>query len=268
METRAGGSGIFISPFLGLTARHVSVDLLRLEGRDDRPRTRSFLTQHAAGVFQIFDPFDEQSDNALWHVDRSWNSRDTDLTLLQVSAEDDTADRIQYDWPTRFVELQLLPPSRGSQITAVGFPQLAARSAENSRVVLDVPFTVKEGMVTKIYQIRADLGMLNFPCFEVDIHFDHGFSGGPVFFEGRLCGLVSHSSSFDARSTCTTLWPIALAKMDNEFGAQWTIGDMLNNGSLAAVDWADVRDRISLREDEHGRHAFLENAGESDTRGD
>src|ERR1051325_440082 len=269
LETRAGGSGVFISPFLGLTARQVSLDLLRLEGRESRPRVKTFLTQHAVGLFQVLDPFNKQSERALWHVDRSWNSRDTDLTLLQASAEDETTDRIQQrQWPTRFFDLQLLPPPRGARIVAMGFPQLGAAAAGGAQITVDAPFTVKEGEVTKIYQIRADLGMLNFPCFEVDIHFDHGFSGGPVFYEGRLCGLVSHSSSFDARSTCATLWPLALARMDNEFGAEWTIADMLNNGSLCSVDWLQVKDRISLREDEHGRHAFLENAGESDIRGD
>ena len=268
IETRAGGSGIFLSPFTGLTARHVSLDLLRLEGRDSRPRTKSFLTQHSVGLFQVLDPFDEKSERALWHVDRSWNSRDTDLTLLQVSAEDATSDRLQYSWPTRFFDLHLLPPPRVSRIVAIGFPQLGATPSGDTQIALDAPFTVKEGQVTKIYQIRADLGMLNFPCFEVDIHFDHGFSGGPVFFNDQLCGLVSHSSSFDARSTCASLWPLALARMDNEFGTEWTVADMLNNGTLFAVDWREVKGRISLQEDEHGRHAFLQDAGESDVRGD
>jgi hypothetical protein len=112
MQSRGGGSGIFIAPFLALCARHVNLDLFRLEGRDERPRRGSFLTQHSVALFQVLDPFDQASDKALWHVDHSWNSRYSDMTMLQVSAEDDMSDKMQYQWPMRFFDLQLLPPER------------------------------------------------------------------------------------------------------------------------------------------------------------
>lgn len=168
MLSRGGGSGIFIAPFLALCARHVSVDLYRLEGRDERPRRGSFITQHSVALFQVLDPFDQKSAKALWHVDHSWNSRPSDMTMLQVSAEDGMSDRMQYQWPTRFFDVQMLPPKRGSRVTAIGFPQLAASPAGGPQVSVDAPFTVGEGTVTKIYHIRGDRGMLNFPCYEVD----------------------------------------------------------------------------------------------------
>lgn len=259
MQSRAGGSGIFIAPFLGLCARHVSLDLFRLEGRDERPRRGSFLTQHSVALFQVLDPFDQKSEKALWHVDRSWNSRYSDMTMLQVSAEDDMSDKMQYQWPTRFFDLQLLPPERGAKVTAIGYPHLSANPASGVQLSVDAPFTVGEGTVTKIYQIRGDRGMLNFPSYEVDIQFGHGYSGGPVFHDGELCGLVA------AESVVTSLWPLALMTMDSELG-QWSVADMLNRGTLRASDWSLVKDRISIQEDESGRYAFLSNAGQSDTR--
>ena len=259
MLSRGGGSGIFIAPFLALCARHVSLDLFRLEGRDERPRRGSFLTQHSVALLQVIDPFDQNSAKALWHVDRSWNSRYSDMTMLQVSAEDEISDKIQYEWPTRFFELQLLPPERGATVTAIGYPQLTANPATGPQLSVDAPFTVGKGTVTKIYQIRGDRGMLNFPCYEVDAQFDHGYSGGPVFHEGRLCGLVA------AESIVTTLWPAALMTMDSELG-QWSVADMLNRGTLSASDWNVVKDRIAIEEDESGRYAFLHDAGESDSR--
>lgn len=264
MKATAGGSGIFIGPFQGLTARHVSEYFVRLDGRERLPKYR-FRTQHSIGLFQVLEPFDSKSNRALWHVDQSWNSAYSDLTLLEISAEDQVSDRIQYHWPAGFFELQLLPPSRGSRIVVVGFPKLEAEATGGSQITIGAPFTVKEGTVTKIYQIRADLGQLNFPCFEIDIHVAGGFSGGAAFFEDRLCGIVSQSPSYEARSTIASLWPLALMKGSGELG-EWSIAAQLDNGSLRASDWADVKSRISIEEDEHGRHAFLRDAGPSDSR--
>jgi len=183
-----------------------------------------------------------------------WTSHGTPRTLislLQISAEDDTSDRVQYEWPSGFFELQLLPPPRGARVVIIGFPGLETKAAGASKIDIGAPFMVKEGTVTKIYQIRGDLGQLNFPCFELDIHVAGGFSGAPAFFEGRLCGVVSHSPSYEARSTIATLWPLALMKGRDRLG-EWSIAAQLRNGSLQAHDWADVKSRISIEEDEHG----------------
>jgi hypothetical protein len=173
--------------------------------------------------------------------------------------------RIQYEWPSGFFELQLLSPERGGRVVVIGFPELETTAGSGSEINIGAPFTVKEGTVTKIYQIRADLGQLNFPCFELDIHVAGGFSGGPAFFEGRLCGIVSHSPSYEARSTIASLWPLALMKGKDKLG-EWSIAAQLDNGSLRAHDWADIQPRISIEEDEHGKYAFLRDAGPSDTR--
>jgi len=175
------------------------------------------------------------------------------------------SDRVQYDWPDSFFELQLLPPDRGTRVVVMGFPELSTKAEGTNQINIGAPFTVKEGTVTKIYQIRGDLGQLNFPCFEIDIHVAGGYSGGPAFVEDRLVGIVSQSPSYEARSTIASLWPLALMRGKSELG-EWSVADLLNNGTLKSDDWRNVKHRISIEEDEFGKHAFLKDAGPSDTR--
>jgi hypothetical protein len=156
MQSRGGGSGIFIAPFLALCARHVSLDLFRLEGRDERPRRGTILTQHSVALFQVLDPFDQESKKSLWHVDRSWNSRYSDMTMLQTSAEDDESDKMQYQWPTQFFDLQLLPPERGSKVTAIGYPQMSADTATGLQLEVDARAKLnKRAIIALGYLSRA-----------------------------------------------------------------------------------------------------------------
>lgn len=249
-EVREGGSGIFIAPFLAITARHVSKDLYRLGGREE-PR-RPHLSSHAAHLFQCLDPFNpEAGATALWHVDRSWASPHTDITLLQVSAENEEAKRLQAEMPSRFFEWRLTAPPIGSTVWAIGFPQLCIRP-DGKDLVVGAPFTLQELQVTKIYSLGRDRGMLSFPCFEVDGSVQHGFSGGPVFYEGKLCGIVASGSAFDNRSHMTLLWPLTLMDYGNEFGGTSRFGDLLDRRGVVASDWREIRNRISKGENELG----------------
>lgn len=128
---------------------------------------------------------------------------------MQVSSECEVSDRMQYQMPTLFFEWQLQPPPVEATVYAIGYPRLAVKPSDG-RLIIDAPFTFQELTVTAIHLMRRDEGMLNFPCFEVSHSLAHGFSGGPVFFEGRLCGIVSSGSSFDTRGFVASLWPLTL----------------------------------------------------------
>src|SRR5437868_3686738 len=80
---RVGGSGIFVAPFLAVTARHVSRDLLRLDWRGDNPGNRGLAP--ATGFFQFPNPLDENV-HAIWMVQGRWDTRLTDLSIMQVCA--------------------------------------------------------------------------------------------------------------------------------------------------------------------------------------
>lgn len=250
-QVREGGSGILIAPFLAVTAHHVSKDLYKLAGREE-PR-RLHQTLHAAHLFQCLDPFNpEASVTSLWHVDRSWASRHTDISLLQVSAENEVAERLQGEMPSKFFEWRLSPPPVGSRVWAIGFPQLCISPDGGAAVVGGAPFTLQELHVTRIYPLRRDRGMLNFPCFEVDDSVSPGFSGGPVFYKDQLCGIVTSGSDFDNRSHIALLWPLTLMDYSNELGEGSRFGELLDRGVITSSDWWEIRSRISKGEDESG----------------
>jgi hypothetical protein len=254
---REGGSGIFVAPFLAITAGHITDDFYRFGGRDNIPNYLH-LTEHAGHLFQVLDPLEPDASLVpLWHADRSWRSPVTDIALLQFSAENEAAEGLQTQ-PYDFFEWRLLPPPVGSPVSAVGFPLLCTKPV-TKQVEVGAPFTLRELTVTKTYPLRREKGMLNFPCFEVLGSLNNGFSGGPVFYNGMLCGIVCSSSGFDERSYITSLWPLALLDYSNEFGQCTRFGDLLDRGIIVAEDWPDVRGRISKREDEFGKpFAFIE----------
>src|SRR5947208_762397 len=84
---REGGSGIFIHPYLGLTARHVAKHLFALDTRCDWPPRERFLTQYGSRLFQHLDPLGlaDRGKRALWHVTHTWDSALTDVSAIQVA---------------------------------------------------------------------------------------------------------------------------------------------------------------------------------------
>ncbi|HEX5760001.1 MAG TPA: serine protease [Thermoanaerobaculia bacterium] len=253
-QTREGGSGIRVAPFLALTARHVTDDLYRLAGYG--PPRHLHQSQHAAHLFQALDPLrPAMSAHALWRVNRSWTSPHTDISLLQVSAEDEGARTLQSKLET-FFEWSLCAPPIGATVWAIGYPRQSVTPAGKS-VDIGTWFTSQELHVTKVYSDRRDRGMLNFPCFEVEGQVDPGFSGGPVFYQGKLCGIVSSGSSFDERSHIALLWPLALMDYSNEFKRMTRFGDLLDRRTIVSDCWKELKTRIYKGEDELGNSAVF-----------
>lgn len=97
---------------------------------------------------------------------------------------------------------------------------------------------------------------MNFPCFAVDMaqRIDHGFSGGPVFFDGALCGIISAANDFDTVAYVASLWP--LLRSDK-------ILDLLRMWKVTARGWEGLQRRIYVHDDERG--SFLDIASEDKT---
>lgn len=258
-EVWEGGSGIFVAPFLAITARHVTDDLYRLTDHRESPR-QPHQSQHAAHLFQVLDPFNpDVSTTSLWHVDRSWRSPHTDITLLKASAESDAAK--QSEMESKFFEWCLSPPPIGSTVSAIGFP-LQSVKPDGKHVNVNTPFQVRVLHVAKVHPCQRDKGMMNFPCFEVDDAVGPGFSGGPVFYEDKLCGIVSSGSSFDRRSYIASLWPLTLMDYSNELGEQTRFGDLFDRDVIVANDWPEIRKRISKGKDDLGNpYVFIKASG-------
>ena len=98
---RCGGSGIFISPFRAVTARHVTCDFFnidpssadqlnkRVRKAEENATTDYFELSHSSVLFQaqmgrVVRPLQ-------WHVSRVWLSPITDVSLMEVFADGDEA---------------------------------------------------------------------------------------------------------------------------------------------------------------------------------
>lgn len=118
---------------------------------------------------------------------------------------------------------------------------------------MQAPVEFRYLRVTQVYTLAREKGMFNFPCFEVDESVGHGFSGGPVFYENRLCGVVSGASSFVEQSWIASLWPLALMEYSDEFDRLTAFGELLDRGAVVAADWLEIRHRISKGVDSFGQ---------------
>lgn len=212
----------------------------------------------APGLTSLLDPTRPDTERGLWHADQSRNFLHTDLCLMQVSAEDGAALAMQYEKAQRFCEIKLLPPPVGAVVQAVGYPRHSVRT-DGTHLYLDVPATVSQGTVKAIHTPYRDRGMLNFPCFEVEMWADHGFSGGPVFYEGKLCGLVSAGSSFDSSVYVAALWPLLRANVDFGLGKSLLIRELFERGVLTSSEWPELRERVvTVVSDERGEFIDLQ----------
>src|SRR5262245_32419178 len=71
---RVGGSGLFIAPFLAVSARHVTRDLLKLDWRGEYPLKEGYFeTDYTTDLFQVVD-LSPEPRHAMWEVNRTWDS--------------------------------------------------------------------------------------------------------------------------------------------------------------------------------------------------
>ncbi len=246
LEFCEGGSGILTHPYSGLTAKHVGRQVLGLDGREKIPKY-AFRTQHSATLFQHLNPLEDEPKGSLLHVTRAWDSPVTDITLLQVSHGEATRHN-----PTGYFKWRLLPPPVGEKVYLLGFPRFNVSNVDDEfEVRSDLHFI--PARVTAIYRLRRPDAAPAYPCFEIDKAVDAGFSGGGVFYDDALCGLVSVSSTFEEKTWCASLWPMALLGYDSELpGVTTQFSDLFESKVIETVDWQTVRGNVERRENDFG----------------
>jgi hypothetical protein len=264
---RYGGSGLFVAPFLGVTAAHVVRDHFHVEPHfkvEDLAVMKTkkyFVPDHSVGLFQVAEPEPGQppSAAATWLVRRTWESPVTDAALLFVLADDGPATQRQMTLAVRHFEWALLPPPVGAEVVMLGYPQTGI--AANSEVMnIQVKYVMQSGRVSAVYERRRDAGMFWFPCFAIDQPVDAGFSGGPVFWDDRFCGIVSGESF--GNTYAATLWPLCLLEcaypdLTGQLGQTHQLGTLFDEGVLRARDWKSVKPRLGYHTDEHGKKIAL-----------
>jgi hypothetical protein len=253
---RVGGSGIFVAPFLALTARHVTRDFIKLDWRGElrdpvwSRQNYYFYPEYTANLFQFFGG----QAHALWAIDQTWDTPLTDISLLQFSAEAGLAQTVQFE-TLPFFEWEVLPPSIGSEIIALGFSEMKV-DINNGAMNVESKVHIKKAKVTQVFPNRRDAGLITFPAFEIDVTLDHGCSGGPVFHNDRLCGIISGDSHGTERSAIASLWPLTQMKygysdVREELRAEQQFGDLLDSGVIKSADWPSTKERITKEVDEN-----------------
>jgi hypothetical protein len=184
--------------------------------------------------------------SAQWIVDCTWEPVWTDICLLQVAPDAGGFPGKRMQLPTSFFSWSLLPPSVGTRVSMRGYPSTEVGFVDGGRLCVDFNFVLQDATVIQVYELQRDRGMLNFPCFEVDEPVDGGFSGGPVFCDGTLCGLVC--STTVTGMSVASLWPLCLLEYDYPgIRGKTSIGELFDSCVLQSSEWKMVYSRISMR---------------------
>jgi Trypsin-like peptidase domain len=253
-EPRAIGSGVFIAPYLGLTARHVvegAWNEFEPEWRRNEWPKHEEVTTHSLLLTQKLHF--GRPDEATWVVNEIMRVSWTDLTLLKISPQNDLARA--YGWGNGFLDLQLLPPPIGARVWIFGYPECRAENdAERLNVISgDFQIEIHSATVTHVEDARRD-ALKDFPGFEFAPGLRAGGSGGPVVCGGRLCGIGVVGWHGDAVQPgyAAALWPLIFAKVNLRVGAAPTFLDLMKEGTLVrpAIDLNEVECRASLEVEE------------------
>lgn len=241
----SGGSGIFVAPFLVLTASHVLREFFRHTGQP-LPKSGAFQTRHGARLFQV----DGNREPTLWTASRTWESSWHDMAMLMVYQDGSTRPR---DLPTPdwYFPWSVMPPPEGETVRLLGFPGTKPRYVGED-LSIDFKVVPLEAKVTQVFDMRRTRGMYDYPCFEIDVPVEGGFSGGGVFWRGNLCGVVSGGPSWGETTMVSSLWPLSLMSIGESVNKHEPLALYLNNGTIRSGDWMQVRKCISSCARENG----------------
>ncbi|MGK2856872.1 MAG: S1 family peptidase [Thermoanaerobaculia bacterium] len=272
------GSGVFIAPYLGLTAKHVIAEVKLLHERSVESGTRMDVDLKLHQTLTL-DPkkfVDEEQPS--WHVTEVIECPYSDLALLQVVPANLAAERLTATaWSNAFFRLRLLPPPVDGRIRALGFSAVERSFNENSNM-LEATSTISlsEGRVCEVFpnwiteprppapdilggrQPVAER-LTDFPCFQTTAPIDGGMSGGPVFSGNDLVGIVSTGLDIGggeagddlAQSRAATLWPLLFTKNISTGLDRVSFGALLRSAFLNCVDWREAEETCRL-EEHHG----------------
>jgi hypothetical protein len=257
---RVGGSGLLVAPSLALTARHVGQELHRTDANlcDYLMRRKgTFDLPYEVRLFQV--PGSNGSPRA-WEVSESLETPVTDIDVMRVCANDggacgtDQAERLPY------FEWSLSPPPVGSVVQMFGFPRSEIEVQPDGKLTFNVSYFLQESTVTEVFEGQRDRGMYRFPGFRMDRSVDHGFSGGPVIWNDRLCGIVSGGvMGQEGQGTyAASLWPLGLNGRTQPGRGTLPTGSALvqllaDEQIVRSEEWSNIQGRISVSEDAGGQ---------------
>jgi hypothetical protein len=248
-QVKEAGTGVFVAPGVGLTARHVAQSFRRLDSRSDswdrrkspldsQYRTFSVTSEYAALVYQVtgnahLPPEEKQ---IRWKVNVNWPSHDTDINVMRLEPNSTAAEGVQRE--QRYFDWYLKPPPKGAIVRVYGFPK-ADVVVEGVDHLVDVNLELAVTKVVDHFYPIHDHGMANFPVFQLHRELDDGFSGGPVLWHDKLVGL------FSGPAFVTPLWPTALLTYPDPFlDCERSFADHFESGLIHTLDWREVKGKV------------------------
>lgn len=200
LHGHVAGTAVLIAPGLAMTARHVIDDLLGHFGRGVEKKSEIQLDMY---IYQA-------NVGAVWYVAHINAWVGTDIAILSLRPRNDIARSTAVNRLPMTVD----PPSEGSEVTALGYPDTKIVLPRNdfsvTELKLSITPTVSSGKVLDVHLSLRDSVSLRFPCFSVDAAFLGGMSGGAVFNQQReLCGLVCAGGEGELGnySNAVSIWP-------------------------------------------------------------
>lgn len=268
------GSGVFISPGLGLTAKHVMTDIMKLH--HGRPKNLE-LIPISVQLQQV--PTLDCEEFRVTQMP-SWRLREfiecpySDLALLDVEPLNTAAEELAASrYRDSLFSMRLLPPHADERAMAFGFPGIDWDFDEEAkRMDVKSGITMAEGRVTEVFDewrvepqppppsillppTSSDHALTDFPCFEMTTPVEEGMSGGPIFYGDFLLGIVSAGFELEpgdsedgARSRAATLWPLMFIRNFPHGIERVPFISLFESGEVHASDWPDAQKLTYLDE--------------------
>ena len=244
---KEAGSGIFVAPRLGLSARHVAASFEKFDPQFDALKRRKtpldpqyemkpVVCDFASMIYQPWqgNPSPEGEDQILWKPITGFGSFDTDI--MSVVAEPRTRAARAIESEQKFFDWQLLPPPLGAAVRVFGLPgQQIQVEAENHEVAAEVWFWAAR--VERHRRFFAH-GFGDLPVYELHREMPGGFSGAPVFYKERLAGI------FIGPNLVACLWPLALHRYQDAEKREYSFASHFDSGLIRVTDWDEVKGRV------------------------
>jgi hypothetical protein len=250
-EWFAQGTAVIVGPSLALTTKHVVYDFYKFYENKDVPTpnvddVKNIDTSFEMKAIQI----GKDRSGLLWSIDKIWTSSITDAAFLRLQPMSEQSQR--HEW--RLPLMSLLPPAAGSEVHCFGYPHskatLTGINGNNVHVRLEENPTTSIGRVVEVFNERRDSVQFPFACFQTDARFDGGMSGGPVFSDGKLCGLMCsnippYNDSDPHASFVASLWPAMATQLDWDrdgypTGERYPVLELARMGVIKALAWEQV----------------------------
>ncbi len=246
-EIKEAGSGIFVAPRLGLSARHLAKSFEKFDPQfdalnrrktplDPQYQMKPVVCDFGSMIYQASsaNPFPEAEDQILWKPLTAFGSFDTDI--VSVLAEPRTKNAREMEAEQRFFEWHLLPPPIGSLVSVYGLPEQRIEvQGENHSVGADLWWW--NARVERHHRFYTH-GFGDFPVYELHREFPGGFSGAPVFYNDRLAGI------FIGPALVACLWPLALHTYWDSEQREYSFADHFDSGLIPVWDWDEVKGRV------------------------